>query len=74
MKVFRCGLNVITRNGSIKAIITGINIRYERVNYEISYFFDGIYKSVWLDQDEFHVIAKQKDVYLTIGFKGNGDK
>lgn len=38
MEIFECGSTVKTKSGNIEAIITGITIRFDAVQYEVSYF------------------------------------
>ncbi len=67
IQLIQCGSRIETQIGKIEAIITGINIRGERVTYEISYFSNGEYKNTWLDVSEFIVIDEGNMV--TVGFK-----
>lgn len=53
MEVFKCGTEVVTKSGKIEAIITAACIRFEKVQYELSYFLNGERKEVWLDEREF---------------------
>lgn len=66
MKIFKVGTYVITNIGSIDGIITGATIRTNRIQYEISYFFNGEYRNVWLDECEFITKGKKE---IKIGFK-----
>ena len=52
IEVYECGSNCTTKIGKIEGIITGVNIRFERVIYEFSYFNNGEHKSVWLEECE----------------------
>lgn len=67
MKVYKCGSKAITVIGSIEGIITAVNIRFKKVNYEFSYFKDGKHSDVWLEECElkFNKSAKQ----IVIGYK-----
>lgn len=67
LKIIDCGTCVITKSQGIDAIITAINIRFEKVQYEISYFYNGDYKSVWLNENEFEF--ETKEAKNKIGFK-----
>lgn len=55
MHIFECGTKIVTKIGSVQAIITAACIRFEKVQYEISYFVDGERKEVWVDEREFTV-------------------
>ncbi|MCH7928694.1 MAG: hypothetical protein IID03_12065 [Candidatus Dadabacteria bacterium] len=45
MKVYECGLKVTTVMGGIEGIIIGICIRFNRVQYELSYFEKGTHEN-----------------------------
>lgn len=66
MKLIQCGTKAHISSAKIDAIITGISIRFNRSTYELSYFYNGEYKSVWLDESEFETSSSEK---LKIGFK-----
>ena len=59
MKVYKCGSEVVTKIGNIQAIITAACIRFEKVQYELSYFLNGERKEVWCDEREFSIDARQ---------------
>lgn len=56
MNLCKCGTRVKTNMGLIEGMVTAICIRFKAVTYEISYFVDGCYKSVWMNEDEFKTI------------------
>lgn len=64
---FPCGTIVITVIGSIKGMITAFIIRFDKVQYEISYFHDGEEKTVWMHEKQFSTEGTKK----AIGFKTN---
>lgn len=64
MEAIPCGTEIVTKIGNIRAIITGVCIRFEKVQYEVAYFLNGDRKEVWLDEREFTTEAKKQ----TIGF------
>lgn len=66
ISVYKFGTKVTTVIGSIDGIITSVTIRPNRTIYEISYFYDGSYRNVSLDEFEFNVDQKDK---VKIGFK-----
>ena len=66
MLLLKCGVKVIPKLYKQECLITGINIRYEKVIYELSYFNSGSYTSVWMNEDEFEVIEV---LTVKIGYK-----
>lgn len=69
MNVIKCGTEVITKLESIHCLITCISIRFDKITYEVSYFRNGIYYTVWLNEEEF---SKVDEVNKSkIGFKTN---
>lgn len=69
IEIYECGTDVTVKEVNIKGVITGACIRYGRVTYEVSYFFNGDQKSPWLVEDQFTTEGKKGSV----GFKnGNG--
>ena len=66
MEVVKCGTLATTRVGKINGIITCINLRYESVRYEFSYFYSGDYKQIWMDETELEIEEIETQ---TIGFK-----
>lgn len=65
--IFTPGTPVKTKIGEINGIITAATIRDLRIQYEVSYFYDGQYKNVWLDEYEFYPTGKSGKI--VIGFK-----
>ena len=55
MQIVKTGTKIITISGQIKAIVTGVCIRNESINYEISYFGGGEHKSAWIYRYEFEI-------------------
>jgi hypothetical protein len=66
MEIIPCGTKAQTKSGLIDAIITATKIRFNSVTYELSYFHDGKYEVVWLDESEFFWTPVAR---LRIGFK-----
>jgi hypothetical protein len=62
-----CGIIVKSRYGNIEGMITCQNIRFDKVQYEISYFNNGEQKTVWMNEGEFETDIKKQ----WIGFKQN---
>ena len=65
MTVFPCGTIVYVKNISVECVITAIEIRYELIRYECSYYVDSIRQSVWVHPSEL-MEGKAK---MKIGFK-----
>jgi uncharacterized protein with von Willebrand factor type A (vWA) domain len=65
IEVIKCGVKATTKISQIEAIVTAISIRFNRTSYELSYFNNGEYKTVWLDESEFTVEKIEK---TKIGF------
>lgn len=65
IKIRHCGSVVKTKIGSIEGMITCASIRFDKVQYEISYFVGGDQKSIWMNEDEFETIGGKQ----TIGYK-----
>lgn len=68
MTVVRCGSKVKSVLTNIEGIVTAVSIRFTAVAYEVSYFNNGEYKQVWLNESEFETSTHKKE---TIGFKKN---
>lgn len=69
IKVIPCGTMVEIILLKMKAMITGITIRFNAVAYEVSYFHDGEYQNVWLHESQFTI--EQNIESREIGFKNN---
>jgi hypothetical protein len=65
LTLFPCGTMVKTKYGSIKGMITSQNIRFDRVQYEISYFNAGEHETVWMNENEFEIDEEKRK----LGFK-----
>lgn len=68
MTIVKGGTKVTTVLSNIQGIVTGTSIRFEAISYEVSYFNNGEYKQVWLNESEFTITEGKKQ---TIGFKNN---
>jgi hypothetical protein len=66
MEVYKCGIYVIIKSSGIRAMITACVIRFQNMSYEVSYFSDGQYTSIWLNEFEFDTDREEK---TKIGFK-----
>jgi len=71
MKVFPCGTLVWLKftKDELNAKITAIEIRFTTVTYQITYFYGGELKSIWLSEEQFTTLKKHNKI--TIGYKSN---
>lgn len=65
IEVIPCGTEVKTTLG-IVGIITAICLRYGNLNYEVSFYYEGESKVVWVCEQELIFTVKTK---TKIGFK-----
>jgi len=61
----QCGHTVMLKIEKIKGMITGICIRFDRIQYEFSYFHNGDIKIIWLSENEFDQIVEKE---TAVGF------
>ena len=62
-----CGSIVKTKLSNIEGMITCQSIRFDKVQYEISYFNNGEQRTVWMNENEFETnIEKQVIGFLSI--------
>jgi len=66
MDIIPCGTKARPNGQDLKCTVTAISIRFCRITYELSYFFGGDYKTIWLDECEFETDYDSK---VPIGFK-----
>jgi hypothetical protein len=59
-ELFPCGTNVTMILAKIPGIITAQCIRFGYIEYEVSYFSDGIHYQVWLHESEFHTLRSKQ--------------
>lgn len=52
MEIYQCGTKVKALQSNIEGVITGINIRFENIQYELSYWKDGTHNAVWVYEIE----------------------
>jgi len=62
ISVYPCGTKVNLVMGNIQAMITGVSIRFDKVNYEVSYFNGLEQKCIWVYEQEFTTDVKTKNV------------
>lgn len=56
-ELYKCGTLVKPHLNNIEAMITAISIRFEVISYECSYFLNGEYKAIWLNELEFLAVG-----------------
>ncbi len=66
LSVIPCGTSVTIASGSQEATITCSAIRFDKITYELTYFYQGEYKTAWCHESEFHTQNTKND---RIGFK-----
>ena len=70
MEIYPRGTLIETIVGKISGVITGCIIRGNTEQYEVSYFDEKVYVTIWLSPQEFKV--KSKNIEKTkIGFINN---
>ena len=52
IEIKSCGQNVILKIGNIEGMITGTIIRFDKVQYEFSYFYNGEMRILWISEYE----------------------
>lgn len=65
MKVLPCGAEVIIERTGNFGNITAIEIRFELIRYEVTYYIDGYQQRIWVHPDELH---KEESKKKTIGY------
>lgn len=65
MTVYPCGTSVYVRNCGIESTITAIEIRYELIRYECTYYLDSIQQRIWVHSSE----LMEDKPKVQIGFK-----
>ena len=65
ISLFPCGIKVRMILSGIEGMITCSSIRFDKVQYEVSYFIEGKHETVWMNENEFET-NNQK---VKIGFK-----
>ena len=67
MKLFTCGTEVILKRPGVQGNITAIEIRFDLVRYEVTYYIEGVQQRVMCTEGEFYIDAEEKR--MTVGFK-----
>lgn len=64
--MIKCGTKVKTALGDMEGIVTAVCDRFEKVTYEVTYYYSGEFKSMWMAESEFttEVVIQNK-----MGFK-----
>lgn len=65
VKAYKTGTNVCFDRGTLQGVITAILIRDESVRYEVSYFLNGEFKEIWLNETMFVAEGNK----TTIGYR-----
>lgn len=65
IKIIPCGTLIKTVYGNIEGMITCCDIRFNKIQYEISYFLNGEEQTIWMHEEQFET-NKEK---IKIGFK-----
>ena len=65
--IYKQGITVEMKVGSIVGMITGVSIKFTSILYEITYYTDGIFHTIWANEVEFEPRSKEKT--QAIGFK-----
>jgi len=65
MTVYPCGTLVYVKNVSVECTITAIEVRYDSVKYECTYYLDSIQQRIWVHATEL-MDEKPKQI---LGFK-----
>lgn len=63
----RCGTAAVTIIGHIDCTISAVVIRFDRIQYELTYLNNGEFKTVWMNECEF--IVRNNEKKIAIGFK-----
>jgi hypothetical protein len=60
IKLYPCGAEVVIKTTKLTGIITGQLNRFGYIEYEVSYFADGIRYSIWMHESQFSTGEKKK--------------
>lgn len=70
MTVFPCGTSVVIGRSGYQGDITAIEIRFELVRYEVTYYVEGMQQRTWVHESELNHATKKK----IVGFKNHKDE
>lgn len=60
MDIYKCGTEVVSITGTLSGSISAVEIRYDTVVYEITYFISGEPKTAWLREQQLNFYGKEK--------------
>ena len=66
MRIFECGTMVIIKVSGFSAMITAVEIKFDRISYELTYYYDGEHRTVWMREEEFTTEEIKRIGYKTI--------
>ena len=66
IKLYPCGTDVKLKLGDIEGMVTCNSIKFDKVQYEITFINNGTPHTTWVHEKEFSV--KKKDTKKKIGF------
>jgi hypothetical protein len=69
INIYPCGTKATTKMGSLAGMITCIQLRFNNVCYELSYFHNGEMKTCWVYEPELDF--NNDSGKIEIGFKKN---
>lgn len=72
--VYNSGTKVFLKTLELDAFITAVILRDNSIKYEISFFTEEGYTSIWLSEYEFTISNKATSKKLELGFKDTNAK
>jgi hypothetical protein len=72
--VYNSGTKVFLKTLELDAFITAVILRDNSIKYEISFFTEEGYTSIWLSEYEFTISDKATSKKLELGFKDANTK
>ena len=57
---------VIIKVSGFSAMITAVEIKFDRISYELTYYYDGAHRTVWMREEEFTTEEIKRIGYKTI--------
>lgn len=64
MDIIKCGTKATV--SGMECNVVACEIRFDKVTYQLAYFYQGEYKTMWLHESEFEAVEHKKQ---KIGFK-----
>lgn len=68
MDVIPCGTTIVSKIAGIEGMIIAIKISFAQVDYDITFFIDGNFRNIWMNENEFDIKTTNRQ---PIGFKIN---